>query len=581
MQSKGRKYINAKNKLIGVFILISIMSFSLLSVIIYKRDICFADEKFMYDNNQILHIVERDTNENINKIKTMLKVINSDLEFMQLIEENKCSEETFYKKMTPFIKDYKFITNIAVVTKGSYHMYNPDDSLSDATQLQVLFNSVDTREGVLTWFERSKNEFSNDKNIIVAASMLDTLSDNNNPKIIYIFIDSSVFFYSLSGHSTENKTFSVIDTTGNLIYTTNNAEWNNIFDLNFNNLERLNEDSNTIFSTNDRVVTSLFSQTHLLKYVRVCNKKEYNENAMNIILIDIVKCVIILIATIILFCLYAGRLFKPINSLCEQMNKYNHEIFGKPVTTEKSDEIGLLAENYNDMVAYTDRLIKQNSIKEKEKSIAELKAINYQINPHFLYNTLTSIKMIAVFDKQMRIADALTCLNHILKNTLSKSGKMISICDEVENIKYYVKLMNIRYDNKINIEFDIETSVVDKHILSFITQPIIENSIKHGLAKKISKPDFKSRIIFTAKSYKNLITIEIFDNGVGFDDKKINECLNNNESDMPYDSIGLRNINQRIKSIYGSKYGVEIESEPGTYTKVVLEFPEVPEENTN
>ena len=483
--------------------------------------------------------------------------------------------------MTPFIKDYKFITNIAVVTKGSYHMYNPDDSLSDATQLQVLFNSVDTREGVLTWFERSKNEFSNDKNIIVAASMLDTLSDNNNPKIIYIFIDSSVFFYSLSGHSTENKTFSVIDTTGNLIYTTNNAEWNNIFDLNFNNLERLNEDSNTIFSTNDRVVTSLFSQTHLLKYVRVCNKKEYNENAMNIILIDIVKCVIILIATIILFCLYAGRLFKPINSLCEQMSKYNHEIFGKPVTTEKSDEIGLLAENYNNMVAYTDRLIKQNSIKEKEKSIAELKAINYQINPHFLYNTLTSIKMIAVFDKQMRIADALTCLNHILKNTLSKSGKMISICDEVENIKYYVKLMNIRYDNKINIEFDIETSVVDKHILSFITQPIIENSIKHGLAKKISKPDFKSRIIFTAKSYKNLITIEIFDNGVGFDDKKINECLNNNESDMPYDSIGLRNINQRIKSIYGSKYGVEIESEPGTYTKVVLEFPEVPEENTN
>ena len=68
---------------------------------------------------------------------------------------------------------------------------------------------------------------------------------------------------------------------------------------------------------------------------------------------------------------YAGRLFKPINSLCEQMSKYNHEIFGKPVTTEKSDEIGLLAENYNDMVAYTDRLIKQNSIKEKEKSIAE------------------------------------------------------------------------------------------------------------------------------------------------------------------------------------------------------------------
>mgnify|MGYP004460251509 CR=1 FL=1 len=581
MKNKEKRYFSVKNKLIGVFMLVLIISFMLLSVIIYRRDMRAADEKFMYDNNQILNAIERDTSENINKIKIMLKVIDSDLDFMNLIDENKCSEEIFKKRMMPFINDCKFITNIAIVTRGNYYMYNPDDYLSDATQLRVLFNSVDTREGVLTWFERSKNEFSNDKNIIVAASMLDVLSDNNSPKIIYIFIDSSVFFYSLSGHSTENETFSVIDKSGNLIYTTNNAEWKNIFDFNFNNLERLNEDSNTIFSYNDRVVTSLFSQTHLLKYVRVCNKKEHNENAMNIILIDMIKCFIILIVAIFLFCLYVRRMFKPINSICKQMSKYDYDNSGKPIITERNDEIGLIAASYNNMVIYTDRLIKQNSIKEKEKSIAELKAINYQINPHFLYNTLTSIKMIAVFDKQMRIADALTCLNHILRNTLSKSGKMISICDEVENIKCYMKLMNIRYDNKINIEFDIETSVVDKHILSFITQPIIENSIKHGLAKKISKPDFKSKIIFTAKSYKNLITIEIFDNGVGFDDEKIKDCLHGNESYLPYDSIGLRNINQRIKSIYGSKYGIEIESELGTYTKVLLKFPEVPEENND
>ena len=217
--------------------------------------------------------------------------------------------------------------------------------------------------------------------------------------------------------------------------------------------------------------------------------------------------------------------------------------------------------------------------KEEERRIAELKAVTYQINPHFLYNTLTAIKMVALMEKNYSIAESLTLLNKVLKDTLSKAGKLISVCEEVENIKNYVHLMNIRYEGKINIEYDIDEDSINKHIISFITQPIIENAIQHGISKKLKNPDYNSQIIFSTRYENDVLYVEVFDNGMGMSKEKTDGLFIKKDESKSYKSIGLRNIYQRLKSSYGDNCGIKVESEEGLYTKITLYFSE--ENNSN
>ncbi|WDU84646.1 sensor histidine kinase [Caloramator sp. Dgby_cultured_2] len=220
---------------------------------------------------------------------------------------------------------------------------------------------------------------------------------------------------------------------------------------------------------------------------------------------------------------------------------------------------------------------------------AELRALRTQIDSHFLYNTLENIKMLAEIEGQLEISDALTSLGKMMRYNMKWASEYVTLREEIDHIKNYTSLMNIRFDNKIKLIINIDSYLLEQEVLKLSIQPIIENSISHGIKDKLDKE--LGIIEIKASIDGNTMIIEITDNGKGMspeeveklnykinlEDEEFNKNLLNKyegqETVKRGNGIGLRIVNQRIKLYYGDDYGLQISSKKGEYTKVILKLP--------
>src|SRR5690625_3531409 len=214
---------------------------------------------------------------------------------------------------------------------------------------------------------------------------------------------------------------------------------------------------------------------------------------------------------------------------------------------------------------------------ESRKREAELAMLQAQINPHFLFNTLNSIRMKVYKNKDLESAEMISSLSKLLRMTIDDRAT-ITFTDEVAMIRDYVFLMNMRKNGKINFHTDISEEVAVEEIPRFILQPIIENSIIHGFAQNIGVIDLKAYI----KDQKFIIEIE--DNGIGMPESTLQKLKQNitttfrenryvKASKIGFSSIGLPNVYERMQMTYGLDFTLEIESSVGEGTKVTLHIP--------
>ena len=202
---------------------------------------------------------------------------------------------------------------------------------------------------------------------------------------------------------------------------------------------------------------------------------------------------------------------------------------------------------------------------------AEIVALQNQINPHFLYNTLEMIRGQALVKKDYQIADTTKALADIFRYNISKKGKMVTLKEELDNIEAYMYIQSIRFNNRFSMSLKVDDDVFDLKIPKLIIQPVVENALKHGLEKKKGN----GKISIEAFRSEDAIFINVNDNGVGMDEstkEKVYQRLQgkNKEDDVKGNSthVGLENIKERIKMIYGENYGVSFESTAGVGTKV-------------
>ena len=245
--------------------------------------------------------------------------------------------------------------------------------------------------------------------------------------------------------------------------------------------------------------------------------------------------------------------------------------FKNYVKVEGSYEVRQLSYAYNYMLDGLNSYMNERMEMEKEKRKAEIHALQMQINPHFLYNTLSSIKWLiwqGNTDKSIKTIDAFISL---LRNTISNKNEMITISEEIENLKNYVLINHMRYGESITVNFFVMQSCENYIIPKLILQPFIENSFFHGFVDK------NSGFIHVFINKKNhIITCEIIDNGVGISNETIPNLLKTsvNKSDH-FTSIGINNVNDRIKLLYGDEYGVVISSEINVGTTVKIKIPAI------
>lgn len=268
---------------------------------------------------------------------------------------------------------------------------------------------------------------------------------------------------------------------------------------------------------------------------------------------------------------------KPLKHLLNSMNNVKIGNLVTRIEDNSSDELGKVATNFNHMVAEIKYLIDEVTKKEKLKRVAELKTLQAQINPHFLSNSLNTVRWLANIQKAESISSIITSLIQLLHGCMGKGSVLISLQEEMAYVKDYLNIMAFRDYDKFRVHYEMEESILDFHVPKFILQPIVENCLLHGLEPK----EGQGQIIIKAYRVEEDLKIIVTDNGVGINDNTLNnlmrESLSNNKNGLS--GIGIRNVDERIKLYYGETYGIAIQSIPNLYTTVEITLPAVGEED--
>lgn len=283
----------------------------------------------------------------------------------------------------------------------------------------------------------------------------------------------------------------------------------------------------------------------------------------------------ILIFTISFIFLTIGLLFgvslsivRPIKRLEAIMRLAENGKFDIQVQVQGRDEIGSLSKSFNAMINHINRLVNEVYIEKINQSQFELQMLQMQINPHLLYNTLESISMMAIINDDDTTSDMAANLGAILRYGISDYNKEVSLSEEIQNLQKYIALQEVRFKSLYTIKIEVDPNLFSLRMIKLILQPIVENAVYHGMSHKRGGGE----IIITAYPVgKDTVEFQITDNGEGMTEEqvqKLNEYIQGKNE--LYKSIGLRNVNKRIKLKYGKEYGVIFTSEKGKGTVVYV-----------
>lgn len=304
----------------------------------------------------------------------------------------------------------------------------------------------------------------------------------------------------------------------------------------------------------------------------LCFTVDANEAIESLYNISTLMWYIAIITGAVLLVIYIliRRTMSPLRQLGRKMSYVAKGDFNQYAEVTGDGEIQELAKSYNRMLHdinhYVDSIIEI----QKQKRQAEIHALQMQINPHYIYNTLTSIKWLIMQGDTVKSTKAIDAFIKLLRSTISKSDEYISVEEEIENLKNYMYINEIRYGEKIKTEFFISINEPDQLMIpKMILQPFIENAFFHGF------PEGQNGEIFVCVREKTeKLIVEIIDNGVGMDERQVNELENGKSSRKSehFTGIGINNIRDRLKLIYENQYELKIKSSlgEGTTVKVVL-----------
>ena len=284
--------------------------------------------------------------------------------------------------------------------------------------------------------------------------------------------------------------------------------------------------------------------------------------------------VVLVFFCIVVSCVYAlyfaGKVTRPISELCDFMLQIDDSNIDKKCQTQGYTEINILRERLNEMLAHMCSLMKNIKQKEEQKRSMELGFLQAQINPHFMYNTLFSVKCMVDMQKNKEASDMLVSFIALLRSTLSEPDVFETVEQEFTLLEKYADIQKLRYSGRIEFVCECDEAVKDKKMPKLLIQPLVENAIFHGI-------EFKKgggTVIVRACMDGENVNIIVEDDGVGIDRDTL-EKINNGEKLSDKNHVGIENVRERIQLNFGDRYGMKIESAEWKGTKVLLYFPAI------
>ena len=268
---------------------------------------------------------------------------------------------------------------------------------------------------------------------------------------------------------------------------------------------------------------------------------------------------------------FLGQIITPLHTVVEGMKEMEEGNLTVHVEPAGQSEIRTMIHSFNRMVRELKASIEENEQVQQKKHQAEVRALQSQINPHFLVNTLNSIRFMAQVSKFDGIRKMAEALIKILSCSFRGSISFYTVREELDVLDSYLYLMKIRYSDGFEVVYDIDETCLDCKVPRLILQPIVENSIVHGLAEK---EDDIGHLTVRLKASGDSLIFTVEDDGRGMTEEEIRQLLTHRErAEGDNTSIGVENVLSRLKLNFGSRYGIRMESQPGQYTKTILTIP--------
>ena len=258
------------------------------------------------------------------------------------------------------------------------------------------------------------------------------------------------------------------------------------------------------------------------------------------------------------------RIAEPLKTLTNKMTEFNNGDILVQITDSPYKEFSEISVSFNELIHRVNYLLEENINKEHQKRLIELDFLQAQINPHFIYNTLSSIRFYVEMGKNSEAEEMLYHFSKLLRRVLSRSDEFVHLKEEILHLEDYIALQKMRYPNIFTVEYMLEEKTLDSQIPSFILQPIIENAIFYGLQEST-----KILIMIESKIVGEDLYITISDNGIGISEERISEIFN---KEVKTNSVGILNVNERIRILYGDEYGLSIEKNEPKGSKIILKF---------
>lgn len=273
--------------------------------------------------------------------------------------------------------------------------------------------------------------------------------------------------------------------------------------------------------------------------------------------------------------LISASIYRPIKKLQDVTTTITKNDLQALVNSENVDEITELGNNFNIMIGKIRELLNAKVKEQENLKKAELKALQAQINPHFLYNTLDTIVWMAEANKTDQVIEIVRALSSFFRIALSKGKDWIPIRQEIEHVSSYLAIQKMRYRDILDYKIEVDEDLLDGTILKLTLQPLVENALYHGIKNKRNGGTITVR---AQRVGEDLVRLEVQDDGVGFTPYKltqIREMLNDDigEISLKEGGFGLENVNKRIKLYYGKQYGLYVQSEYLAGTQVVARIP--------
>lgn len=564
---KAWRQLSIQNQIFLSMFLITLLGVGVLMNIVYKASVDAIEQNYRASYQSTLKNSSRVLDMNLKNIVDVGRSFLNDKSFQQILENgnkyggskfssgdrtklrkvaNEMASQQVWVNYIVFTDLYGHVYQVNNINQGTYdfYMYYADKDILKEDWVKAA-NEAKGRE---VFFKDSILAVGSKAGFCYAKYMINP-SDGEGMGYMVVGLSQKLLGKSfvMGNEGFNSSNFMVLDEDGELIYFVGNEERKTAIMEAFSNPEK-----NSLY-----LFSSVTNYTTGWSIVNVVEKNELSEESKGIRLISFLVAGCVLVVGFIMARIISRTISQPLKQLENTIAQVGE---GERHITEEFDysEVGRIGQKFKEMVNTNLELSEHLMAVKLNEREAELLLLQSQINPHFLYNTLDSLYFVAIMHGDDQMAEMVEALSDNFKLALNNGNKYIKVADSVKWMQGYMKLQNMRYNNRFELFVDISREILQRETITFIFQPFIENAMYHGLEPKIGK----GKISLRGWQEQNDMIFTIKDDGVGIDDMSRLE-----------NGYGVRNVIERIKLNYGEKYGVTFESSPGKGTKVTIVVP--------